>query len=151
MQIIDLLTLERTLLAKSINSKKRALEIISNLFAEQLAVDRTELFEAFIERERLGSTAIGHGIALPHIRSQAATQPMGALILFKQPLDFNTPDHEPVKLLFSLIVPDHATTEHLQILAMLAESFSQAEFRERLLSAPDVQTLYQLAIQPHAK
>lgn len=150
MQIIDLLSPERTLIAKSITSKKRALEVLSNLFAEQLAADSSELFQAFIERERLGSTAIGHGIALPHIRSQAAKQAMGALMLLDTALDFNALNQQPVKLLFGLIVPEHASEEHLEILAMLAENFSQTQFRNCLLQASTPQTLYQLATQLHA-
>lgn len=145
MQIIDLLTPERTLYAQNISSKKRALEILSQLFAQQLNADSNELFDAFIEREKLGATSIGHGIAIPHIRSNHVTQPQGALLRLATPLDFNALDKQPVDILFGLIVPAHTVNEHLQILATLAEAFNNETFRKQLRMTTDSQILYQLA------
>jgi len=147
MQIADLLNSERTLFANGISSKKRALEELCQLFAQSLNIDIQELSEAFFERERLGSTAIGHGVAIPHIRSSFAKQPLGALLVLNQPLDFNALTAEPVDIIFGLIVPETSTDQHLKILKMLAEQFRREAFRQQLRQAQDSQTLYQLAIE----
>jgi len=150
MHIIDLLTPERTLYASTIGSKKRALEVLSRLFSQQPDINSHELFEAFIERERLGTTAIGYGIAIPHIRSTAVKQPQAALMLLSQALDFNALDRQWVDILVGLIVPAEATIEHLQILAALAETFSHETFRNQLRQATDSQSLYQIATNSHS-
>lgn len=147
MQIIDLLTPERTLFTSDITSKKRALEQLSKLFADTLNLNNSELFELFVQRERLGSTAIGHGVAIPHIRSAMVNHPIGALMLLSRPLESDAIDKQPVDLLFGLLVPEAATEEHLQILAGLAEAFSHENYCNQLRQATDSQSLYQLAVQ----
>ncbi len=151
MYIIDLLTPERTLYASLITSKKRALEVLSQLFAQPSGIDSHELFEAFIERERLGTTAIGHGIAIPHVRCKMVKQPQAALMVLPQALDFNALDQQQVDILVGLIVPAEATTEHLQILATLAESFSDESFCNQLRQATDSQSLYQIVVNSNPK
>jgi PTS system nitrogen regulatory IIA component len=148
MQIIDFLTLERTFFGCDFSSKKRALEFLSQLFVNELQVASSDLFEAFIERERLGSTVLGHGIALPHIRTHAAKQPLGALIKLVQPIDFNGTLEQKVDVLFALVVPAEACQDHLQILASLAQHFSQPDFRQQLEQANDAKSLYKIVIRP---
>lgn len=147
MHIIDLLTPERTLYASLITSRKRALEVLSQLFAQQSGIDSHELFTAFIERERLGTTAIGHGIALPHIRCKMVKQPQAALMVLTQALDFNALDKQKIDIIVGLIMPAEATTAHLETLAALAESLRDESFRDKLRQATNSQSLYQVAVE----
>lgn len=144
MQILDFLTPERTFFAVELPSKKRALEFISQVFSEELNVAKDELFEAFIKRERLGSTVLEHGIALPHIRTPAVKHPLAALVKLAYAIDFAGNAYTPIDILFALVVPVEACDEHLQILAILAERFNKSDFRQQVEQATDAKTLYKL-------
>jgi len=147
MNISDILTLERTYADLNCVSKKRTLESISRWVAEQMPeFNGKEVFNALIGREKLGSTGFGEGIAIPHCRLRSCTQVTGALVRLETAIDFDAIDQQPVDLLFVLLVPQEATDEHLQILATLAGSFGQAEFREQLRNAADADAMYQIAI-----
>ena len=108
--------------------------------------DSKELFSALINREKLGSTGFGDGIAIPHCRLASCTQVTGALVRLANAVDFDAIDQQPVDLLFVLLVPLQATDEHLQILATLAGSFGQLEFRAGLREATDAAAMYKIAI-----
>jgi PTS system nitrogen regulatory IIA component len=116
-------------------SKKRVLERSAHL----LAPDDTELaervFERLLERERLGSTGLADGVALPHARVPGVSSTYGAFIRLAQPIDFDALDGQPVDLVFALLVPEEATNEHLQLLATLAGMFKEADFRQQLRNA----------------
>jgi len=115
------------------SSKKRALESLSGLIVTDHAeITQHEVFESLFCRERLGSTGLGHGVAIPHGRSKNITRPIGAFMRLKQGVDYDAPDGEPVDLVFALLVPDDCTNEHLEILAVLAEMFSDGEVCKRL-------------------
>jgi len=147
MNISDILTPERTLADLKCVSKKRTLESISHWLGDQMtAFDGKDLFNALINREKLGSTGFGDGIAIPHCRLDSCTQVIGALVRLDKAVDFDAIDQQPVDLLFVLLVPQQATDEHLQILATLAGCFGQPEFRERLRTAADAEAMYQIAI-----
>jgi PTS system nitrogen regulatory IIA component len=147
MNISDILTPERTFADLKCASKKRTLESISHWIGDQMSeFDGKELFNALINREKLGSTGFGDGIAIPHCRLDSCTQVTGALIRLAKAVDFDAIDAQPVDLLFVLLVPLEATDEHLQILATLAGSFGQPEFRERLRKATDAEAMYKIAI-----
>ncbi len=119
-----------------IASKKRALELLAELLAEQVDPDQSlEIYQQLTEREKLGSTALGHGIALPHARAESCEQAVGAFIKLKQGIDFDSPDDIPTDLLFALMVPKDHTEEHLQILAGLASLFNDRQFRHNLRTA----------------
>jgi PTS system nitrogen regulatory IIA component len=129
------------------NSKKRVLENASELIAEGVdTLDAEEIFSNLINRERLGSTGIGEGVAIPHCRLENCTETIGALISLPEPIDFDSIDGAPVDLLFVLLVPAEATEAHLQTLASLAERFSQAKFRQRLRQARSADELYRAAV-----
>ncbi len=129
------------------NSKKRVLEQISELIAEQSPnLDAEELFSGLIGRERLGSTGIGEGIAIPHCRLESCKQTTGALIRLREPIDFDAIDGQSVDLLYVLLVPTEATEAHLQTLAALAEMFSNADIRNRLRNTESADQLYQTAV-----
>tara|TARA_B100000780_G_C20905343_1_gene360338 strand:+ start:50 stop:523 length:474 start_codon:yes stop_codon:yes gene_type:complete len=156
MNISDILTQERTFADLKCASKKRTLETISHLLGHQMInLDGKELFNALINRERLGSTGFGDGIAIPHCRLANCTQVTGGLVRLAQAIDFDAIDEQPVDLLFVLLVPTQATNEHLQILATdehlqilatLAEHFGNLEFRTRLRNAIDADAMYKIAI-----
>jgi len=151
MEISQLITPERVQCLSGISSKKRALESISLLLGSgAIGIDPTEIFHQLIERERLGSTGLGHGVALPHgrlqsdmLESQATLDiTLGCFIKLEQGVDFDSPDHKPADLLFGLLVPEHCTDEHLQVLAALAKMFSDTEFCDQLRQCQTNEALY---------
>ena len=119
-------------------SKKRLLEQIANLFAEQLPdTNAGQIFSTLIERENLGSTAIGNGIALPHGRISGLDNVAGIFMRLQDPLDFDAVDHLHVNLIFAILVPENATEEHLKLLASLATIFRDESLRQKLLETSD--------------
>ncbi len=107
-----------------------------------------DLHRSLLARERLGSTAIGHGIAIPHGRSAALEAPRGALLRLRPAVDFNASDGQEVDLVFAMAVPDHYTHQHLMLLSELAERFSDERFRAALRNAPDAQAMRALLLDP---
>ncbi len=142
MQIKDILTPERTFAGVQGGSKKRVLELIGKLVADQTSLNSDAIYESLIARERLGSTGFGHGIAIPHCRLAGCTQALGALLQLESKIDFDALDGEPVDLIFVLLVPQEANEQHLQILKMLAERLDQQPLREQLRDCPDAASLY---------
>ncbi len=129
------------------NSKKRVLEQISELICEHAPnLDAEEIFAGLIGRERLGSTGIGEGIAIPHCRLESCKQTTGALVRLQEPIDFDAIDGQAVDLLYVLLVPTEATEAHLQTLAALAEMFSKAEVRNLLRDTESADQLYKAAV-----
>ncbi len=147
MSIETILTPSRTHCAVTGSSKKRVLENVSQLISKDIpALDYGTLFKNLIAREKLGSTAIGQGIAIPHCRMSMCEQVTGALIRLQEPVDFEAADEQLVDLLFVLLVPEQACDEHLQTLAELARLFNREDFRLALREAGDSQQLYEAAI-----
>ena len=95
-------------------------------------------------REKLGSTGLGQGIAIPHGRIKGLREARGAFARLKSPIAFDAPDGRPVSSVFVLLVPEHATEQHLQLLSELAQMFSDKRFREALAGAPDAAAMYEL-------
>lgn len=126
-------------------SKKKVLEhvagTISNEFNE---LPEDKLFDTLIAREKLGSTGIGQGIAIPHSRMAECTKVIGALFVLEQEVSFDSIDNLPVNLLFVLIVPKEATSEHLELLSQIAERFNNQEFCSKLREAENDDALYKL-------
>lgn len=146
MDIKTIITPGRTLCGIEGVSKKRALEILANTIAEDVpAIDADDLFRRLIARERLGSTGIGHGIAIPHCRVSNCEGTIGALITLKEPIEFDAIDSEPVDVLFAMLVPENAHSEHLQTLASLASKLNDGEFRTHLRAAETNEALYEVA------
>jgi PTS system nitrogen regulatory IIA component len=147
MEIQSLISPKRTLCRIEGGSKKRALELLANTIAQDVSgIEAEDLFRRLIARERLGSTGIGHGIAIPHCRVENCSGTVGALITLSEAVDFDSIDSQPVDILFAMLVPEKAHDEHLQNLAALAGALSSTEFREKLRSAKSDQDLYQAAI-----
>ena len=135
-----------------VSSKKRLFEQAGLLFENQDGVARSVVFDSLFARERLGSTGLGQGVAIPHGRIKGLKEARGAFLRLAQPVPFDAPDGNPVNLVFVLLVPEKATEKHLQILSELAQMFSDRALRELLASAADAEALYQLiaAWQPDA-
>lgn len=130
------------------NSKKRILENIAEFIHQQNNhIDADELFRQLTARERLGSTGIGEGIAIPHCRNNQVQSTIGVLVTLQEPIDFDSPDDTPVDIVFVLIVPESTTEEHLKTLADLAELMNQPEFRNSLRKAQSNDELYNAATQ----
>ncbi|HAO32993.1 MAG TPA: PTS sugar transporter subunit IIA [Candidatus Competibacter sp.] len=145
MEITDLISGERVVCDREVASKKRAIEVLSELLATgQAGLTARPIFDSLIGRERLGSTGLGHGVALPHGRFQQSERAIGAFVKLKKGVDFDAIDRQPVDLIFGLLVPDHYTDEHLKILAYLAEMFSDRAFCQQLREAASDQALFQL-------
>jgi PTS system nitrogen regulatory IIA component len=146
MKLQTILTPERTLCGAAGESKKRVLESIAEFVAPAITeLDADTIFTSLVTREKLGSTGIGNGIAIPHCRLPNCGKVIGALITLQNKVDFESIDDEPVDLLFVLLVPEQATDEHLQILASLARLFNEESFCAKLREAGDSKTLYDLA------
>lgn len=129
MNLTQLIAPDRVICLPEISSKKRLLEKLSQLLAQgALGLNHGDIFNRLIERERLGSTGLGHGVALPHGRIAHLEQTVGAFIKLEKSIDFDSTDGQPTDLLFALLVPELHTEEHLQILAALAGMFSNIEF-----------------------
>ncbi|MFZ5621678.1 MAG: PTS IIA-like nitrogen regulatory protein PtsN [Pseudomonadota bacterium] len=145
MHIASLLTPERVVCCQESSSKKRALEQLSQLLAASAPnVAAEEIFDALIGRERLGSTGLGQGVAIPHGRMGGLTEPVGAFMHLQTGIDFDAIDRKPVDLVFGLLVPTESTDEHLQLLAQLAQMFSDASFCTQLRETRDSRRLYEL-------
>lgn len=125
-------------------SKKRAFELAGLLFENQHAIARGTVTDNLFARERLGSTGLGHGVAIPHGRVKGLKNPLAAVLRLQAPIPFDSPDDEPVKLLIFLLVPEAATQRHLEILSEIAEMLSDRELRQRLLTEPDAAGVHRL-------
>ena len=120
-----------------VGSKARLFEKVGLLFENNLQLPRKKVIDSLTAREKLGSTGLGHGIAIPHGRIKGLRVATGAFVKLEAPIPFDAPDGQPVGLLFILLVPEHATDLHLQILGELAQMFSNRQLREKLQASPD--------------
>lgn len=141
-----LLTPERTACQVPGLSKKRLFETIARTISEdQFSLSYDEVFSHLIAREKLGSTGLGEGIAIPHCRIDNCSQPTGALLTLKDAVDFDSPDGQSVDLVFALLVPQDAHQQHLDTLASLARLFSQPSLCDALRAADSAGELYRIA------
>jgi PTS system nitrogen regulatory IIA component len=147
MELKHFLSYERIGYLLPVTSKKKGLEAIAKLIAQDLPqCSVAAIFAALMARERLGSTNAGHGIAIPHGRLDTLTDTVGALLTLKDPIDFDQADQPPVDIIFALCVPLTATTEHLQLLAQIAEKCHRQDFQNGLRQANSKEALYTFAI-----
>ena len=142
--LTNLLSPSLVLIDLEAGSKKRVFEQAGILFESHLGVARAVIFDSLFAREKLGSTGIGQGIAIPHGRIKGLKQAAGAFIRLATPVPFDSPDGRPVSMLFVLLVPEQATEEHLQILSELAQRFAERSFREALAAAADAAVVVEL-------
>lgn len=145
MEISDIISPERVKSGNGINSKKAALESLAVLIASaEPALTQAEVFESLIAREKLGSTGLGHGIALPHGRRKGGNQTIGAFLRLVNAVPYDAIDQKPVDLFFALLVPEESTEEHLQILAKLAKVLSEPSLVSKMRSCESEKSLFTL-------
>jgi len=143
-QIAKLLPVESVVVDLDASSKKRVFEQAGLLFENNQGIGRSVVYDALFAREKLGSTGLGQGIAIPHGRIKGLKEAKGAFLRLAVPVQFDAPDGKPVGLLFVLLVPEAATEHHLQLLSELAQMFSDRNFREQLSSAPEAAAIHRL-------
>ncbi|MDX9884093.1 PTS IIA-like nitrogen regulatory protein PtsN [Thauera sp.] len=142
--ISQLLPLSNVVVDLDASSKKRVFEQAGLLFENNQGIARSTVFDSLFTRERLGSTGLGQGIAIPHGRIKGLKDAAGAFLRLAAPVQFDAPDGRPVSMLFVLLVPEQANETHLQLLSELAQMFSDREFREALQNAPDPAHIHQM-------
>ena len=141
-QIAQLLPAANILLDLDARSKERLFDALGALFETNLGLSRNLVVDSLLARERLGSTGLGQGIAIPHGRIKGLREASGAFVRMKEPIAFDAPDGKPVAQVFVLLVPEHATEQHLQLLSELAQMFSERSFRERLAGLNDAAAVH---------
>lgn len=146
-QIAKLLPPANVLLDLDVGSKKRVFEHAGLLFENNHNLGRSLVFDSLFAREKLGSTGLGQGVAIPHGRIKGMKDAVGALVRLREPIPFDAPDGAPVGLIFVLLVPERATDLHLQILGELAQMFSDPAFRERLQAATTAADAHRLVTE----
>lgn len=143
MDIDHIITVDRISCHQDVSSKKRALELMCDLLAtDQALLDENQIFSCMLERERLGSTGVGHGVAIPHSRMDGVEKAIVAMATLETPIEYDSPDDEPVDILFALLVPLDCTNEHLDILASAANMFSDTSLCERIRAADSSEEIY---------
>ncbi|EJI2330061.1 PTS IIA-like nitrogen regulatory protein PtsN [Vibrio cholerae] len=146
MQLSEVLSLDCTKSAVQCSSKKRALEIISEIAALHTGQNANELFECMLSREKMGSTGIGNGIAIPHARMSDSENAVAVLLQCEEPIEFDSIDNRPVDLLFALLVPEDQCKEHLKTLACMAERLNDKQILKQLRNAASDQELYNIMV-----
>ena len=134
----------QVLVSVDASSKKRAFEAAGLLFENQQGLNRTLITDSLFARERLGSTGLGHGVAIPHGRIKGLKAPMAAVFQLAVPIGFDAPDEQAVALLIFLLVPEAATQKHLEILSEIAELLGDSALRERMKCSADAAELHTL-------
>ena len=138
------LPLENVILDADSTSKKRVFERVGVLFENTHKIARSQIFDSLFAREKLGSTGLGHGVAIPHGRIKGLRDATAAFVKTQALIPFDAPDSQPVNLIFVLLVPERATDLHLQLLSELAQMFSDKTFREQIQNTNDVAIIHQL-------
>lgn len=147
-EIADILSPDGVYLdLKSCRSKRQVLKELARLASEAIGVDRQHLLEALMERERLGTTGVGHGIAIPHAKLDGLDRVVALFVRLDQPVDFEALDEQPSDLIFLLLAPTGADTESLKALARISRMMRDPGLRERLHQARNRQTAYRLLTQ----
>jgi nitrogen PTS system EIIA component len=142
-RLSSILPATQVLVRVEATSKKRAFEEAGLLFEQLHGLNRATVTDSLFARERLGSTGLGHGVAIPHGRIKGMKTPMAAVFQLAQPIGFDAPDELPVSLLIFLLVPEAATQKHLETLSEIAELLSDAALREKLLTAQESGQLHE--------
>lgn len=145
--IANLLSVDDIVLDLDASSKKRVFEQAGLLFENHHGLASSAVYDALFAREKIGSTGLGLGIAIPHGRIKGLKTAQGAFFRLTAPVQFDAPDGLPVSLVFVLLVPEAATEHHLQLLSELAQMFSNKTFREQLTAVPDAAAAHALFAQ----
>ena len=128
----------------SVNSKRQALQTVADMAARQLGLDAAEILHALLERERTSSTGVGHGVAVPHAALKGLDRMYGIFIHLDTPVDYDSIDDMPVDLIFALLAPEGAGSEHLRALAKVSRLLRQKELRDQLRKIDNADAIYAL-------
>lgn len=142
----EILPVSHVVLDLNVSSKKRLFEEAGKLLAEQAGLSQEDVFNCLFAREKLGSTALGKGVAIPHGRTSAVKNTVGAFFRLQTPIAFDAPDEQPVNMVFVLLVPENASAKHLNVLSELAGKFSQKSVRNGLLSATSAESVRDILV-----
>ena len=142
MKFVDLLKPEAVKVMASCSSKKRLMHDIADLAESAYGLKAPSLVEALLERETLGPTGVGHGVALPHARISGVDEVLGVFLLLEKPINFDAVDRQPVDLVFALFAPEEAGVEHLKALALVSRNLRDTGLCTKLRANPDAATLY---------
>jgi len=144
MNICQLLSPDATLICTQISSKKKVLEKISEIIAKTTDATEKTIFESLIAREKLGTTALGNGVAIPHGRVANCDKVTAVFLLLESAIDYDAPDKQAVDIIFAIIVPDEAHEEHLRHLAFIAEILSQQKILTKIRHAHSDEALFEI-------
>lgn len=144
MTISALLSPQKIFIDTEVSSKKKLLELIANIVADRSQLAQSTIYNNLLNRERLGSTGLGRGIAVPHARVPELSQTIGCFFRLKEPVNFESPDNQPVDLVFTIVIPEEATDEHLLILSSLARLFSQTDVCQAIRDASSKEEIEQI-------
>ena len=136
-QIAALLPVANIVVDLDVATKAQFFAAVGGIFERSAGLAQASVAASLAAREKLGSTGLGQGIAIPHGRIHGLSDAIGAFVRLRAPVPFDAPDGKPVDQLFVLLVPEHATDQHLQLLSELAQMFSERTFRDRLAAASD--------------
>jgi PTS system nitrogen regulatory IIA component len=143
-RLTSILPVAQVLVSVDATSKKRAFEEAGLLFESLQGLNRALITDSLFARERLGSTGLGHGVAIPHGRIKGLKQPLAAVFQLANAIGFDAPDEQPVQLMIFLLVPEAATQKHLEILSEIAELLSDSGLREQMKQATEAASLHAL-------
>ncbi len=141
-RLAAILPADQVLVRVDATSKKRAFEEAGLLFEGLHGISRALITDSLFARERLGSTGLGHGVAIPHGRIKGLKSPMAAVFQLAQPIGFDAPDEQPVAVLIFLLVPEAATQKHLEVLSEIAELLSDSALREKIKTSDNAEELH---------
>ena len=148
MELGDLITLDAIIPKLAAKTKKQVLQDLADKAAALTGIDGRDILEALLQRERVGSTAVGRGIAIPHGRLAGLERILSLFARLEQPVEFEAPDEEPVDLIFVLLAPEHAGADHLKALARVSRLLREPQTIERLRSSHDRATFYSILTEP---
>ncbi len=151
MKFVDLITPDAVKVVSSTSSKKRLMHDISDLAESAYGLIAPNTLEALMERETLGPTGVGHGVALPHARVTGLDRVAGCFILLEKPIDFDAVDRQPVDIVFGLFAPEEAGVEHLKALALVSRSLRIPSLCAKLRANPEPSTLYTILTATEAE
>ncbi|MDW3205145.1 MAG: PTS IIA-like nitrogen regulatory protein PtsN [Alphaproteobacteria bacterium] len=150
MELCDLLTSESVIEKLAVTSKKQALQEVARRGATITGMDERAIFDTLLERERLGTTGVGNGIAIPHGKLPGLERPYGIFARLARPIDFDAIDDQPVDIIFALLAPTDAGADHLKALARVSRLFRDREMCEKLRGSDRADALYGLLTEPTA-
>ena len=138
--------MDATIAGETASSKKKIIERVSQLMANKVDCPAKEIFESLFAREKLGTTALGKGIAIPHGRVKNCTSPTAVCLYLESPVDYDAPDKQPVDIIFAILVPEDANKEHLKYLADIATILSDQQTVAQIRHVHNSEALYQIVV-----